>query len=80
MMEELQRYGYDHSPSTCYSFLCQLRDAGYLSWKEEAVRRKRRKNLPITTSGNKVIDEMWATAQEVVSELVGDKDRRATLN
>src|SRR5262245_7464583 len=77
IMEELQRHGYDLSPSTLYPILRQLHEAGYLSCKEEVVGGKRRKNFRITARGRKVLDEARTKVQELVSEVVDDKDRRA---
>ena len=77
IMEELQRHGYDLSPGTLYPILRQLHEAGYLSCKEEVVGGKRRKNFRITARGRKVLDEARTKVQELVSEVVDDKDRRA---
>jgi PadR family transcriptional regulator PadR len=76
IMEELQRHGYDLSPGTLYPILRQLHEAGYLSCKEEVVGGKRRKNFRITARGRKVLDEARTKVQELVSEVVEDKDRR----
>jgi PadR family transcriptional regulator, regulatory protein PadR len=76
IMEELQRHGYDLSPGTLYPILRQLHEAGYLSFNEEVVGGKRRKNFRITASGRKVLAEARTKVQELVSEVVEDKDRR----
>jgi PadR family transcriptional regulator PadR len=76
IMDELQRHGYDLSPGTLYPILRQFHEAGYLSCKEFEG-GKRRKDFRITASGRKVLDEARMKVQELVSEIVEDKGRRA---
>jgi PadR family transcriptional regulator len=78
IMEELQRHGYDLSPGTLYPILRQLHEAGYLLCKEAVVGGKRRKNFRITARGKKVLDDARTKVLELVSEVVEDRDRRAT--
>jgi DNA-binding PadR family transcriptional regulator len=76
IMEELQGHGHDLSPGTLYPILRQLHEAGYLSRKEKVVDGKLRKNFRITAEGRKILKEARAKVQELMSEIVEDKDRR----
>lgn len=78
--EELRRHGYDLSPGTLYPILRQLREAGYLTCKEEVVAGRRRKNFRITPSGRRVLVEARSKLRELVSEVVDDRDGRAASN
>jgi DNA-binding PadR family transcriptional regulator len=77
IMEELARHGYRLGPGTLYPVLRGLEEAGYLRSSETIVNGKRRKNFRITPAGKKLLRRARKQLQELVSEVLEDKDKRA---
>jgi PadR family transcriptional regulator, regulatory protein PadR len=74
MMAELRRHGYKLGPGTLYPILHHLEKAGYLVSKTIAVSGKRRKNYRITKAGRRVLQDARDKLQELVSEVLEDRD------
>jgi len=77
IMEELARHGYRLGPGTLYPMLRSLEEAGYLRCAETVVDGKRRKNFRITPAGKKLMRRARRQLQELVREVLHDKDKRA---
>ena len=78
IMEELRHHGYDIGPGTLYPMLHQMQQSGLLKSEDEVVDGKRRKNLRLTDSGKKALAKAREQLKELVSEVLDDKDVRAT--
>lgn len=76
LMEELRHHGYEVGPGTMYPMLNQMQAAGILTFTEEVVSGKRRKNFRATAAGRKLLKEARAKLRELASEVLDDKDAR----
>ncbi len=74
MMEELRRHGYNLGPGTLYPILHHLEAGGYLTSTATVVSGKRRKNYQITEAGRKLLQNARERLQELVSEVLEDRD------
>lgn len=77
MIEELGRHGYKLSPGTLYPILHQLEKDGYLTCEKQIVGGRQRKNYTITQNGRKLLAEARAKLQELVGEVIEDRDSMA---
>jgi DNA-binding PadR family transcriptional regulator len=77
IMEELERHGYHLGPGTLYPVLRGLEEAGYLRATHTVQNGKRRRNFRITPSGKKLLRRARKQLEELVSEVLEDKDKRA---
>jgi DNA-binding PadR family transcriptional regulator len=76
LMEELRNHGYEVGPGTMYPMLNQMQTAGILTFTEEIVGGKRRKNFRATAAGRKLLKEARVKLRELASEVLDDKDAR----
>lgn len=72
--EELTRHGYRISQGTLYPTLHLLERLGYLQSRNQVVGSKRRKYYRATTAGLKVLREARQRLQELVSEVIEDRN------
>ena len=77
IVEELRHHGYAIGPGTLYPMLHALEAAGHLASADEVVAGKRRKYFRITPRGRKLLAEARIKLQELVSEIIDDKDALA---
>ena len=68
IIEELDRHGYEISPGTLYPMLHSLEKKGYLTSKQQTVRRRTRRVYIITKTGRAALMD----ARVKVSELFGE--------
>jgi DNA-binding PadR family transcriptional regulator len=73
--EELVRHGYRLSQGTLYPTLHLLEQLGYVRSRTQLVHGKRRKYYRATAAGRKVLAEARRKLQELVLEVVKDRDR-----
>lgn len=73
--EELIHHGYRLSQGTLYPTLHLLEEAGYLRSSTRIVQGKRRRYYRATAAGRKVLAEARLKLQELVAEIIEDKDR-----
>jgi PadR family transcriptional regulator, regulatory protein PadR len=76
LMEELEHHGYDVGPGTLYPMLHQMQTAGLIRSTHKVVNGKRRKNFRATAAGKKLLAQARTKLQELVSEVIEDKDAR----
>jgi PadR family transcriptional regulator, regulatory protein PadR len=76
MMQELRRHGYRLGPGTLYPILHSLELAGHLDCETAVVSGKRRKNYRITSAGQKLLKEAREKLQELVWEVLEDRDNK----
>jgi len=74
IVEELRHHGYAIGPGTLYPMLHALEAAGHLTSTDDVVAGKRRKYFRITPRGRKLLAEARTKLQELVSEIIDDKD------
>lgn len=72
--EELQRHGYRVSQGTLYPTLHQLERLGYLASRVEFVAGRRRRYYRATPAGRKVLASARTRLQELVGEILQDRD------
>lgn len=77
MIEELGRHGYGLSPGTLYPIMHQLEKGGYLTCEKQVVGGRQRKNYTITRDGRKLLREARTKLQELVGEVIEDRDSMA---
>ncbi|MDY6795441.1 MAG: PadR family transcriptional regulator [Actinomycetota bacterium] len=76
LMEELGRHGYRPSPGTLYPILHSLEKQGYLESYREAVTGKVRRYYSITALGGKALDTAVERINEMVDEVLHDREPR----
>ena len=74
MLQELARHGYDLSPGTLHPILHGLERAGLLESEQETVQGKVRKYYRITEEGRGALTILRAKVQELVNEVLLDKE------
>jgi DNA-binding PadR family transcriptional regulator len=73
--EELVRHGYRLSQGTLYPTLHLLEELGYLKPRTKVVGGKQRKYYRATAAGKKVLNEARDKLQELVAEVIEDRDQ-----
>jgi DNA-binding PadR family transcriptional regulator len=73
--EELIRHGYRLSQGTLYPTLHLLEELGYLTPRTKVVQGKQRKYYRATAAGKKVLKEARQKLQELVAEVIEDRDQ-----
>jgi DNA-binding PadR family transcriptional regulator len=76
LMEELRHHGYDVGPGTIYPMLHQMEADGLLTYSEQVMNGKRRKNFRATSKGGKLLSQARVKLRELASEVLDDKDAR----